>query len=74
MCTLVIDNDGQLIKSPALDRAIGITYEQLKQVPEVIAVAGGTEKVRAISAMLRSRLVNTLVTDSGTARSLLDLS
>lgn len=74
MCTLVFDNDGQLIKSPALDRAIGITYEQLKRVPEVIAVAGGTEKVGAISAMLRSGLVNTLVTDSGTARSLLGLT
>jgi DNA-binding transcriptional regulator LsrR (DeoR family) len=71
LCTLVFDADGKAVESPALDRTIGVSAEELRSVPEVIAVAGGDEKVDAIAAVLRSEIVTTLVTDSRTAEDLL---
>jgi DNA-binding transcriptional regulator LsrR (DeoR family) len=40
-------------------------------MPQVVAVAGGVRKARAILAALRSGLVTTLVTDDTVARTLL---
>jgi DNA-binding transcriptional regulator LsrR (DeoR family) len=71
ICTIVVDADGHELDSPALARTVGITSAELRKVPEVVAVAGGDEKVAAIAAVLRSGLVRTLVTDSHTARNLL---
>ncbi|WP_291050153.1 sugar-binding domain-containing protein [Herbiconiux sp.] len=71
LCTFVFDAEGRALDSPALQRAVGISAAELARVPEVIAVAGGDEKVAAIAAALRSGTVSTLVTDSTTARSLL---
>ena len=71
VCTVVFDHGGRVLESDALARAIGITLPELRQVPEVIAVAGGPAKVDAIASVLRSGVVNTLVTDSTTAAQLL---
>jgi DNA-binding transcriptional regulator LsrR (DeoR family) len=71
LCTLVFDADGRVVESAALDRTIGVSADELRRVPEVIAVAGGEEKVDAIAAVLRSDIVTTLVTDSRTAEGLL---
>ncbi len=43
-----------------------------RRVPDVIAIAGGTDKVPAIRAALRSGLVHRLVTDEAAARLLVD--
>jgi DNA-binding transcriptional regulator LsrR (DeoR family) len=72
LCALVLDAAGRPVASQALSRTVGITLEELRRVPEVIAVAGGDEKIGAIAATLRSGIVNTLVTDSRTALALLD--
>jgi DNA-binding transcriptional regulator LsrR (DeoR family) len=53
------------------DRSIAITADQLRRIPEVIAVAGGATKAVAIGAALRTRLVDSLVTDAATAQWLL---
>jgi deoxyribonucleoside regulator len=50
---------------------IGINLEQLKAIPEVIAIAGGMEKVRAVLGALRGGYIKTLVTDTETARAVL---
>ncbi|MHB1171604.1 MAG: sugar-binding transcriptional regulator [Lacisediminihabitans sp.] len=71
VCTFVFDDRGRLVQSEILDRTMGIGLEELRRVPKVIAVAGGPEKVDAIAAVLKSGLVNVLVTDAGTARELL---
>ena len=71
VCTFVFAEDGRTLHTPALERAVGITEEELRRVPEVIAVAGGERKVHAITAALRSGLISTLVTDSDTALALL---
>ncbi len=72
LCTFVFDAEGRVIDSPALDRAVGVTLDELRRVPRVIAVAGGDEKLRAISAVLRNGIINVLVTDSITAEGLLE--
>ena len=48
-------------------RIIGITLEELQQIPNTIAVAMGPEKINAILGALRSRSVNILCTDDVTA-------
>jgi len=50
---------------------IGINLDQIKAVPQVIAIAGGMEKTKAILGALNGGYVNTLITDSATAQAVL---
>lgn len=50
---------------------IGINLDQLKTAPEVIAIAGGMEKVRAVLGALRGGYIKTLITDTETAQAVL---
>ncbi|GGM38804.1 transcriptional regulator [Longimycelium tulufanense] len=70
-CARLLDGEGHPMSELA-DRVIAITPEQLRDVPEVIAVAGGIEKADAIRAVLRGGFVSALVTDAGVARALLE--
>jgi DNA-binding transcriptional regulator LsrR (DeoR family) len=49
------------------DRIMGLSYEDLKEIPSVIAVAGGASKHQAIQVALESGLVHILITDEETA-------
>ncbi|HEX7556583.1 MAG TPA: sugar-binding transcriptional regulator [Leptolinea sp.] len=53
------------------DYVIGLSLAQYKAIPRVIAVAGGIEKVHAIKAALKGKIINVLVTDEITAIELL---
>lgn len=65
------DRDGNII--PALDsRSIAMTAEQLRRVPEVIAIAGGSRKTTAVLGAIRAGIIDSLVTDAHLARRLLD--
>jgi DNA-binding transcriptional regulator LsrR (DeoR family) len=66
------DADGRCVESEINDRIIGISLEQLKRGPRVVAVSGGPDKVPAIRAALRGGLIDVLVTDSVTAGKLLE--
>ena len=50
---------------------IGINLNQLKAVPQVIAIAGGMEKTRAVLGALKGGYINTLITDTATAQAVL---
>jgi deoxyribonucleoside regulator len=50
---------------------VGINLDQLKSVPDVIAIAGGMEKVRALLGALQGGFIKTLITDTETARAVL---
>lgn len=54
------------------DRMIGIDAEQMRSIPEVVAIAYGTTKVPAVRAALRSGLVRGLVTHGPVAQALLE--
>jgi DNA-binding transcriptional regulator LsrR (DeoR family) len=58
--------------APEIDaRSVAISAEQLRQIPEVIAVAGGADKADAVTAVLQGGYATSLVTDVHLARLLL---
>lgn len=71
-CSILFDPDGRPLRTPLTRRTLAISYEELSQVPEVIAVAGGVIKTEAIGSVLRGRAITSLVTDDGVARQLLN--
>lgn len=68
--TTFLDGKGQEIHA-LHNRVIGISTEQLERVERRIAVAGGLGKGPAILSVLRSGLIDTLVTDAATAQHVL---
>jgi len=66
------DADGECIESEINERIIGMTLEQIKRVPKVVGVSGGPQKVAAIRAALAGELINVLITDSVSAKTLLE--
>lgn len=67
LCSRFYSADGEPINSDLDRRTIGITFETLKQIPRVIGIAWGQEKVSAILGALRLGVLNVLVTDKMTA-------
>lgn len=70
ICLRFFDATGRPVESSFDARVIGITPEQLRAVPRVLAVAGGARKVKALAGTLRSGLVDVLITDCFTAATL----
>jgi len=68
------DEQGRLVTDEIDERVVGLTYDQIKKIPRIIGVAGGSEKHQAILAALRGKWINTLITDDQTARFLIDNS
>jgi DNA-binding transcriptional regulator LsrR (DeoR family) len=72
ICSNVLDADGHEIRAGGLPgRLIAISPDQLRAVPDVVAIAGGAQKTPAILAALRSGLIHQLITDEEAARLLL---
>lgn len=63
--------DGELYPCEFSERVIGITLDELREVPLTLAVAAGLEKVRAIIGALRTGVINVLCTDDRTASAIL---
>ncbi|WP_285727607.1 sugar-binding transcriptional regulator [Psychromicrobium xiongbiense] len=64
--------DGTIITT--LDeRTVAIRADELRKVPEVIAVGGGASKAKAMRAAIEARLFTSLVTDVSLAETLLAL-
>lgn len=66
-----IDAEGQPVQSELSERIIGIDIAHLRQIPRVVGVAGGRNKVEPIRAALRGKLLNVLITDQSTAKALI---
>ena len=66
-----IDQDGNLITSEMEQRIISTPLKNLKNIENVIAVAGGLKKIEAIKAALRTNLFSRLITTIPTAEKLL---
>jgi deoxyribonucleoside regulator len=62
--------EGTILDTGLEDRVIALPLEALRRA-RVIAVAGGTAKVEAVTAALRTGLVDVLVTDEACARAAL---
>jgi DNA-binding transcriptional regulator LsrR (DeoR family) len=68
---VLVDADGNPVRSDLTERMIGITADQMRAVPEVIAIVYGGAKVRAVLAAVRGGMVNSLVTHSTLAEALI---
>ena len=71
VCLRFFDVAGQPIEGPLDERVIGMSFEELRRVPRVVAVAGGDRKVAAIRGCLLGGYVKVLITDRFTAEKLL---
>ena len=71
LCGYFLDKDGNKLPDPINDKIIGISFEDLKRVPHIIAAAGGLDKTNAIRAALKGNLIHCLITDSRIAEKLL---
>lgn len=68
---VLLDSAGAAVDAALTDRIIGIHAAQLKQVPEVIALAYGVEKAAAARAAMLGGYVTSLVTHTAFARAVL---
>jgi DNA-binding transcriptional regulator LsrR (DeoR family) len=68
--TRFVDAAGQPVE--LLDRrTIAITWDELRAIPTVVAIAAGVERAAAIRGALATRSVDILVTDEATAAAML---
>jgi DNA-binding transcriptional regulator LsrR (DeoR family) len=68
---VLLDAAGEPVRCGLTERMIGIDAEQMRAIPEVIAISYGLPKVPAARAALRSGLVDGLVTHRTFAQALL---
>lgn len=67
-----INEDGEPVKTELDDLVIGIELHQLRKIDLKIGVSGGTSKKHATLAVARGKWVDVLVTDTETAKFMLD--
>lgn len=66
------DDKGNPVDTTLTERTLALRLDELRD-RRIIALAGGTLKVRAIHSVLESRLLSGLITDERTARALVNL-
>lgn len=71
ICNFFLDENGRNIAFQGASRTIGVSADQLRQIPRVIAVANGKEKIPAILSTLRGKWADTFLTGIDTARAIL---
>jgi len=64
------DSEGHMLGTVVDGYVVGLTIEQLYRARHVVALAHDPERPHAIAAALRTRFVDTLITDESTARAL----
>lgn len=64
------DKDGKIVHSTT---TVGIKYEEVKKIKTQVAVAGGSQKAKAILSVIKNNNKTVLVTDEGAAKEMLNL-
>lgn len=67
-----IDVEGNPVQLPPTINPIGVSLEDLKNIPERLTISGGERKREALLGTLRGGYTTTLVTDEATASYLLE--
>lgn len=67
----IITESGALYPCDFNHRVIGITLEELRDIPTTMAVAAGSEKAQAVLAALRTGVIDVLCTDNRVAEMVL---
>lgn len=63
MCAHMFDETGRFVEHEASRRTLNIPIEQLRQVPTVVAVAGGARKASSVVGAVRTGVPHVLITD-----------
>lgn len=71
ICGRFFDLDGRPLGRPTSERIIGITLDQLRDVPEVVGLAAGVEKAPGVVGALRTGTLDGIVMDEDLARAVL---
>lgn len=71
ICGRFYDRKGNECDSPWRDRVLSIDLDQIRRIPQVIAIVGGGDRSEAIAAAIKGGLLKTLVIDSQGAAALL---
>ncbi len=72
ICGRFFDRNGQECDSPWRDRVIGVELEQIRRIPQVIAMVAGADRAEAIIAAARGGILKSLIIDEAGAQSLLE--
>ncbi|MFB5189447.1 sugar-binding transcriptional regulator [Alicyclobacillus fastidiosus] len=72
ICYTLIDEKGQPSDVSWNERVIAVSIDELRNIPTVIGVAQGEDKLAAIHAALKGQIIDVLVTDYPTAETLLN--
>jgi DNA-binding transcriptional regulator LsrR (DeoR family) len=70
----LFDSDGYELSTGLAHHVLAISAEELRRVPEVIALGYSAPKAQAVDAVLRSGMVSTLITDAAAATDMLELA
>ncbi|MGY3778473.1 sugar-binding transcriptional regulator [Isobaculum melis] len=64
---------GEALDNDFTRRMIGVTLDELKQIPNVVLLAAGQQKAESVHAILKSAAIRTLIIDQTIAEKLLTL-
>ncbi len=73
VCMRFYDQNGDEVLTDIAELIMSIPLDSLRGIPNVVCLACGKEKAMAILGALRGGIANTLITDSHTARAILDI-
>lgn len=73
VCGFQLDRHGAPVRTGLSERIIGVDAEQLRSVPERIAIAYGEGKADAVRSAVAGGFVTSLITDASVARTILDI-
>jgi len=73
ICTHYFDIKGKIIESEINGRVFAIDYNNFKDIPTRVGIAGGKSKVSAIVGAIKGQLINVLITDYETAVAVYDI-
>lgn len=66
------DSNGQPIHTPLDECVIGLDWDDIRTIPNLVVVAAGSNKIAPLRGILRSGVCNSLVTDTDTAQAVLN--
>lgn len=73
MIVSFFDGQGRPIVTDLSKRMIGLTIDDLHNIPTMVAISGGPEKVEALLGALRAGCIDVMITDRETAEAILEL-
>lgn len=74
ICSRFYDADGRICMPELDERTVGLTFDELREKPRRVMVAGGAAKLEAIEVALRAGFATHFVTDQTTATQLVGMA